>query len=309
MPGGSEWKPLVFWLDNEDGPRSDYEDDSRRAFRQASRDLQIDEIEIRFESFSTGQDLLRKLSSSGPREIAELVGCDFSLDAGDLKNGLEAVRKIQEYRYPTEILVYGAPEEYISDIELDVPGWYGSVSACRDRGKVLESIGSAARKALVKWLDKEYLRGLIISRTTDVEVKLDDLLIEFYQINNDMRNHFGIDVLQADLLGFGKKISIVQRIVKCIPDQDKEFGKAWKTEFNNDLSRLSELRNEAAHGIAGIENGEFFLINRGKKKELGRKELAEHFYNAYDAYVKLGKLGTKLKEVIKYVLSSDQSAN
>jgi hypothetical protein len=182
MTGIEPWKPLIFWLDNEDGPRKDYEMETMLAFKQASRILQIDEAEINFKSFTTGSELLEKLTSGGIREIADIIGCDFGLDDGDFENGVEAVKHIQEMKYPTEIIVYGAQEQEANGVKDDIPGWYGHVIVCDDSRKVKDSITSAAIKALVKWLDKEYLRGLIISRTTNVEDALDNLLNDFYQI-------------------------------------------------------------------------------------------------------------------------------
>ena len=304
MTSSGQWKPLIFWLDNEIGPLKDYERQSKFAFRQASRELQIEETEINFESFKTGRDLLDKLTTGSSREIAEIIGCDFGLDAGDVENGVYAVKRIQDIRYPTEVIVYGVQEQETNEVKDEIPGWYGSVAVCNDSRKVENSIISAARKALVKWVDKEYLRGLIISRTTDVEDKLDDLLIAFYQINEQMKANFGTNVLQADLLGFGRKIAIVQNIVKSIPNTDKNFSKKWKSELNSDLTDLSRLRNEAAHGLSSFEKGKLRLINRGRILELGRSAVAEHFYKAYDAQMKLEKLRSNIGIVTNYVLGS-----
>ena len=303
------WKPLVFWLDNEDGPRRDYEKQSKRAFTQASRTLQIDEVEINFKPFTTGKDLLQKLTSGGIREIAEIIGCDFGLDDGDLKNGVEAVKRIRAMKYPTEIIVYGAQEQEANGVKDDIPGWYGNVIVCNDSRKVEASINSAAIKALVKWLDKEYLRGLIISRTTNVEDVLDNLLINFYQIAEQMKTNFGTDILQADLLAFGKKISIVEKIVKCIPKNDTKFGRSWKKDLDSDLKDLSNLRNNAAHGLFSLEYGKFRLKNRGKVSEIGKSEIAEHFYKAYDAQMKLEHLLSNMVVVTKYVLDSQNTSN
>lgn len=303
MASSIHWKPLIFWVDNEEGPLLDHEDEVAKAFIIASRELSISEVEVDFVPFRTGRELLERIRSDSRGELVELIGCDFSLDSSDVENGFEAVREIQNLRYPTDIVVYGAPDNELKDMEKDIPGWYGSVTVCRDGDKVRDTILSSARKSLVKWLDKEYLRGLIISRTTDVEVKLDELLMGFYEIKDELKGVFGTDILQADLLGFGKKITIVQKMVKKIPDNSFGVTKNWKTEFNEDIAALSKLRNEAAHGIAGMEYGEFYLINRGEKKIIDKKELSRHLYRAFQAYSKLEELFKNLDKITGFVLS------
>ena len=54
-----------------------------------------------------------------------------------------------------------------------------------------------------------------------------------------------------------------------------------------------------------MDKGEFSLTNRGNKKKYGRKELGEHFYNAYGVNLKLTEFKRHLKEITKYVLDAD----
>jgi hypothetical protein len=305
QPIGLNWKPIVYWLDNEAGPLSDYEDDCKKAFLQASRDLQVGNVDIVFERFSTGNTLLQKLNGGGTDGLAEIIGIDFSLDSDDLENGVKAVERIKSLYYPTDVIVYGVPSGQYEQVRADMPGWYGNVNLCSQKAQVIAALEAASRKVLVKWLDKEYIRGLIISRTTDIETNLDEILVEFYQIETKLRTRFSVDVLQADLLGFGKKITLLENILKKIPDDNKTFGKIWKKGFKKEISALSALRNEAAHGAAGMDKGEFSLTNRGNKKKYGRKELAEHFYNAYGINLKLTELKRHLVEITNYVLNAD----
>jgi hypothetical protein len=117
-----------------------------------------------------------------------------------------------------------------------------------------------------------------------------------------MRINFRIDILHGDLLAFGKKISIVDKIISHIPDTDDDFGRKWKKDLKTELYSLSVMRNDAAHGFISIENGKFRLRNRGKDSELGKNEIAKHFYDAYDAQIKLENLLSNKDKVTKYVL-------
>jgi len=302
------WRPTVFWLDNEEGLLPDYESECKNSFRIAERDLQFEEIKPTFESFTSGAGLLARLEDVKSRGLADLIAIDYSLDPEDMENGAKAVEKIKSLNYPTEVIVYGGiPEGNYKGLEEDLPGWYGEVKVCQDRDHVKMALDAAFRKILVKWLDKEYIRGLIISRTTDVETNLDEFLIEFYQINKSLHDDFATNVLQADLLGFGKKISLVKTILKNNPDLVAKLGNSWTSDFNGEIDRLLELRNHAAHGKAGMDNGKFTLENRGKTKSYGREDLAEHFHNAYDVNSKLKQLNQVLEETIKSPLQTGQA--
>jgi len=305
------WRPTVFWLDNEKDLLPDYKRDCKNSFLRAKRDLQFEdeEIEPTFESFTSGADLLARLEDVKSRGLADLIAIDYSLDPEDKENGVKAVEKIKSLNYPTEVIVYGGiPEGNYKGLEEDLPGWYGEVKVCKDRDQVIRALDAAFRKILVKWLDKEYIRGLIISRTTDVETNLDEFLIEFYQINKPLQDDFATNVLQADLLGFGKKIALVQKILKNNPDWVAKLGNIWTSDFNREISELSNLRNEAAHGKAGMDNGKFTLENRGKTESYGREKLAEHFHNAYDVNSILKQLNKVLvEEITKSSLQTGQA--
>jgi hypothetical protein len=305
------WGPTVFWLDNEEKILSDYERDCKNSFVTEKRVLQVEGIELRFEPFTSGAGLLKRLEDVESKGLADLIGIDYTLDSDDNENGVKAVEKIKSLNYPTEVIVYGGiPEENYKGLKEDLPGWYGEVNVCQNREQVMGALAAAFRKILVKWLDKEYIRGLIISRTTDVETNLDDFLIEFYQINDRLHDDFAKNVLQADLLGFGKKITLVINIVDNIlennPDWGTKLGKKWKRDFNKEIRELVDLRNKAAHGKAEMHNGEFTLTNRTTKKSYGREKLARHFHNAYDVNLKLKELNQVLEEIIKSPLKAGQ---
>ncbi len=298
------WKPLVFWLDNEEGPLSDFKQYIDDAFAQASRDLSIDKVSPETILFRSGKELIKTIESSAGSGIADIVGCDFSLDEDDLGNGEVAVDKIRSLMYPTGIIIYGNSGKNAT-LEREVHGWYGSITVCKDERGVKDALISLARKSIVRWTDKEYVRGLVISRVSDIEVALDDLLVDFYKVKKDLRYRFEIDVLQADLLGLGKKVTILESLLKQVDDTDATFSKAWKKQFGNDMGELIQNRNRAAHGVAGLESdGSFYLVNRGKKKVFSRGELGKHFLRAYECHFKILEMKNNLDKFTAAVIKS-----
>lgn len=192
-------------------------------------------------------------------QVPDWIFCDLNLK--DDEAGEEVANAISRVRYPTDVLLYSQGGVLPKDLKITENRYGLTLTANRD--EIDATIRILTWRAAFKMSDPEYLRGLILSRATDTELLIDECLVRFFRINEDLRTHFRYSLLKSEGNGPQNKYGVIRSFFAS------EYGrKLSKPTVDLDLieahlKRIFPLRNAVAHGLAVTDKrGGLYIINR-----------------------------------------------
>lgn len=209
----------------------------------------------------------------------DVVAIDYNLKTGT--GGLEVIKEIRSSDHLVDILFYSAKKN-IPEV-WNKAGHFSFTEVVRGR-KIASRLEKLVKKSLAKWKDIFFLRGFVISKIIDLEMKMGDFLEQYYKLAKNRDGNFRHLVIENKFFSFeGKKSAIINII-------DKE---KIDIKISTKLQDLQNYRNDLAHCKTSDDDPNI-LISMGNRKPIGRKEMLEIFYKINEVSEKLDILMEKL---------------
>jgi len=224
------------------------------------------------ESGDTINDVLLKKS-------VDVVVVDYNIKQG--KGGIDVIKEIQRKKHLVDILFYSTKKN-IKKI-LDTANAFRYTDAIKGRN-ISPYLERLIIKSLKKWEDVFFLRGYMISKIIELEVKMNDFFEKYFQMKKNAIP-FKKYVVENKFITFeAKKSAIVQINIK----------EQWNIEISSLLGNLQKDRNNLAHCKKDPNNPGYF-ISMGEGIPYGRKEMIDIFERVVLASERLDGLINKIK--------------
>jgi|SRR5208337_2678027 len=241
-------------------------------------DDQIDEIEgfLRERGFKLvllydedGSDVER-LININPN--IELIITDYNIS--EKINGIDIIKMVRGKGKLIDILLYSVIPEVYDNIEiLKKVGRYGFIEFMQGKD-VTDQLKLIIEKNIKRSQNIIFLRGFVISKVIDLELKLNEFFAEYFKIEVFLKEDFHDFVLEGSYLPLEGKKKVLSKVLdKYHLKKDKKFeGMTTK------LMEIADFRNKLAHckidpknPTVLISSGEPCSLNRGDLRKLLNK--------------------------------------
>ena len=201
------------------------------------------------------QDIMKKNN-------VDIVVTDKNLT--DSRDGVDVVRILREKKWITDILFYSAKGLDLDEIHAQTDH-YGFIEVI-DSKEIVDPLKLLIEKNLKRCNDIVFLRGVVISRVIDIELKINDFFCKYFKICPERLAHFNNFMMENRFNSlFGKK-----KTLSLILENNK-----LKQKFKGILTQLEYLetqRNLLAHCKTDPDNRNI-LISMGTKENFDRKKI------------------------------------
>jgi len=219
--------------------------------------------------------------------VIDIVVTDYNISE-EIK-GTQVIEKIREKKKVIDILFYSVHEEIFQDNLYKQMGHYGMVKIWEGKD-VEEPLIELIKKNLEKFEDIIFLRGFIISKSVDLEIRLNGLFSCYFKIQPDLIEDFHNFILESSNVPmFGKQKWLSKLLKKKGLDNDHEFvGLIAK------FSKIAEDRNLLAH-CKRDENDPKILYAEGRTEVFDRNRVNGILTKIHECESQIDKLITKCK--------------
>lgn len=159
------------------------------------------------------------------------------------KTGKDIINEVRNHHFLTDILFYSGVSINENDY-VDLGKNYFSVKVIKNR-LIVPPLKKMITKHLEKWENVVFLRGLIISDTIELESKVNDFFMKYFQVSKKLTPHFDL-ILEGTAISLeGKKIALGQIITdvkKSINEKSSKYD-----SIVSDLEYAQQQRNILAH--------------------------------------------------------------
>jgi hypothetical protein len=196
----------------------------------------------------------------------EIIVTDYNISE-DYK-GIDIIKLVREKEKLIDILLYSVVPEVYNDIEiLKKVGHYGFIEFMEGKD-VADKLKLIIDKNIRRNQNIIFLRGFVISKVIDLELKLNEFFAEYFKIEVFLREDFHDFVLEGSYLPLeGKKKVLSKVLEKYHLKKDKKFeGMTTK------LMEIADYRNKLAHCKIDPKNPTV-LISSGEPCNLNRDDL------------------------------------
>ncbi|KRE71987.1 response regulator [Paenibacillus sp. Soil750] len=247
----------------------------------------------------------------------DLILTDLNLNDED--TGDKIIARIRDHSILTEVLFYSSNVKEINNI-IQRHEWVERVSFAVGAGQVQNKIKQLVSLTIKKLQEVNTVRGLVMAETSDLDLKMTELLTDFFDtfsdselkkqelINSTVNNrHDRLEKLKktqpTDINQFCERLDAADRlnaIVRLINHTDNKLS---EKHFNNNKETLSKyveeilnIRNALAHakeffvdGRKGVKSTvnqvEIFFDDDSCKKI--RKDISNHRSNLEEIHLKV----------------------
>lgn len=174
----------------------------------------------------------------------DIVLADYNLDT-KAETGKDVIIKIRDSSCVANIILYSDNKD-ITKLEIlkKELGHYAVSEIVYKRTNLEEKLYQLIDRTLKSIEDLVILRGLVIAETIDVEIKVNELLMKYYDIDEKHKENFNNQILENNYLGFFVKVTILNQIYRTLPEGD---FKEKINQVRKNLQEIMEKRNEFAH--------------------------------------------------------------
>ena len=213
---------------------------------------------------------------------ADIILADKNLGQG--KTGKDVVEHVRQKKILADILYYSAVS--IDDNDIIELAAYLSVEVIRERTFV-PTLKKMINKNLLKWQDVVFLRGMIISKTIELEIKVNGFLATYFEVPDAKLDYFGLMLEGTTISLEGKKITL------------KEIIKTGELEGLKDLYKniqhVQVARNILAHSTHDPVSKSF--TSRGKEHAYDKDKMMKILNTVETASQNLDDATATLKSV------------
>ena len=167
----------------------------------------------------------------------EIIVTDFNISED--YNGIDIIKLVREEGKLIDILLYSVVPDVYEDVEiLKKVGHYGFIEFMQGKD-VAEKLKLIIDKNIRRSQNIIFLRGFVISKVIDLELKLNEFFAEYFKIQVFLREDFHDFVLEGSYLPLEGKKKVLSKILE-------------KYNIKND-SKFSGMANKLAQVlISGI---------------------------------------------------------
>jgi hypothetical protein len=198
----------------------------------------------------------------------EIIVTDYNISED--YNGIEIIKLIREKEKLIDILLYSVVPEVHEDIEiLKKVGHYGFIEFLQGKD-VTADLKRIIEKNIRRSQNIIFLRGFVISKVIDLELKLNEFFADYFKIQVFLREDFHDYVLEGSYLPLEGKKKVLSKILdKYNIKTDPKFA-----GMINKLAQIADYRNKLAHCKIDPTNPTS-LISSGEPCRLNRTDLRE----------------------------------
>lgn len=227
-------------------------------FNEHYKDFKMEVIEAK-----TSKDIESNLK----KQNVDIVVTDYNLEED--MDGLDVIKLIKKNGLLTDVLFYTA-KKFDFDINeiYQKADHYGFIEVSEGTKEVAESVQKLIKKNLKRYEDIVFLRGMVISRIIDLELKVNDFFVSYFKIPKEKQEHFHNFILENQYNSLGGKVVTLENIIE---------KQGLKKQFDKILQGIRELannRNLLAHCKTDPHNKNV-LICMGKEKKFDKNKINE----------------------------------
>ena len=221
-------------------------------------------------------------------QAIDIVVTDKNL-TGDM-TGLDVISEVGKSGLCTDVLLYSGKDMKIKELREKIE--YGFVDIVESK-EFADRLIILIEKSIRRWEDIIHLRGLVISKTIDIELQLNLLFVKILKVPEEMVGIFHDSILENSSNTFEGKVKALEKIMEIAVPEKKERQKEGFTKLIDDLRELQRNRNYLAHckRDLGEEN---CLISMGETKSFDKKKVMGLFLGAQAVSITIKSLGDKL---------------
>lgn len=233
---------------------------------------QVPEIEMFLESEGFELDLLTDNTGDKYRHFIDenksidLVVTDFNISE-EIK-GTDVVEYVRNKGLLIDILFYSVQDELFKNEDIYGKfGHYGLIDICEGKD-VVQPLKDLIRKNIKRCQDIVFMRGFIISKSVELELKLNEYFAKYFKIQDDLKEDFHNFIMESSYVPMaGKKKWLNQILIKNNLNNDENF-----VGLSTSLDFISQQRNLLAH-CKKDKNNPNTLISTGDEKIFDKEKL------------------------------------
>jgi len=269
----------IYWIENNFDVIEMNERQLKRYFSDNLKDFELNIIRIKPED-----DIDKYLSNS---KHVDIIVTDFKLTKKI--NGLDIIKRIKRKKLLTDVLFYTAGKFKLKTDEIHKKtGYYGFLIISEGTKDVYGDVIKLIGKNLRRCNDIIFLRGLVISRIIDIEIKMNGCFETHFKIPKNRLSEFRNFMLENRFNPFSGKLKTISKILKK-HKLESDF-KGLKTKIED----LEKERNLIAHCKVDYKDNNV-LISMGDEERFDRKRILKILNKAYEVDEQIDKLTDKLK--------------
>lgn len=218
-----------------------------------------------------GKDDFENILAS--RTGLDLIITDVNIEEGfNARDVISKVRKKQDF---IDVLAYtniSESTDAAKDADAIIPR-YGFIKMVKGKENLVHFAKGIINKNLRLLNDWLYLRGLIISRTTKLEGRMEEFLFSYFAVKAETQSDFKNFILGNTYFTYQGKMEAMTAIVKKLALLDRKCY----AEFSEGLHKIGKVRNGLAHCKKNERSPDKIILSTmGQETILGRKEIHAH---------------------------------
>ncbi len=236
-----------------------------------------------------------KESENGMRAFPDLVFLDNNIP-GSPDSGKDALKVISEREYPLDSILYTELDDALT---VDYTNQYG-----RNWSTPYKDIDAIARQAMTKfylfWSNPEYVRGLVLSRFADLDIKWNHLVTRLLQVDDRREDLVKEFALTRDGLDITKKARNAE-IIATLLEKSGTIDAGTIEKIRNFKKRTLDyagVRDDFAHNpITKLYDGNKIGIQAKKAPEGGytRNSMKNFFTKCTKLIAEIDEVTKKIK--------------
>jgi hypothetical protein len=217
-------------------------------------------------------------------ESIDIIVTDYNIS--EEVKGIDVIKNVRKKKLLTDILFYSVIDQIFKKEDLYTQlGHYGLIDVCVGK-EIKDPLIEIIKKNLLRCQDIVFLRGFVISRSVELELKINFFLSNYFKINADQKKEFHDFILESSYVPFeGKKKWISLILEKNNLKTSEEF-----TGLLSQLDKIVKCRNVLAH-CKKSEDDCRVLYSSGKEKKLDKEKLK-------DLLIKINAVDNQLEKLI-----------
>lgn len=204
---------------------------------------------------------------------------------GEIKSGMDVIKLITEIGNWTDVLFYST-RGFDRDKVREEIGNYGFVEIVEGK-EIVDDLKKLIDKNLNRCQDIVYLRGMLLSKIIDLELKVNDLFVKYFNISDKKEEHFHNLVLE-NRFSLEAKRTALSKIINKNTEIKLEFSELLKH-----LDDIAKQRNLLAH-CKLHPTKKNTLVTIGQEKVFDKKRIGEILEEIKSVSEDFDKLSEKL---------------
>lgn len=193
-------------------------------------------------------------------KLIDLIVTDFNIS--EETKGTDVIQHVRDKGLLTDILFYSVHTDLFNGDIYNKLGHYGLIEIFEGKDVILP-IEELIKKNIKRCQDIVFLRGFVISRSIEMELKLNDFFSRYFEVPEKQIIEFHNTILESSYIPMAGKKKWLRQILNEKQMKDEFVGLLTK------LDDITEKRNLLAHCKKDAENPNI-LIYSGKEEKIDK---------------------------------------